>query len=408
MKWTATVILWLAIVASAPVRAMFIEPELVTVPTERVLANLTRRLADHPEDGRLHYYLGRLHAMAAVRESQLQVVKTNGLPHLMFDHGVPRRQPAPAGVTGIRPATGWSNSLLHFERAIALLPKSTNTEDAQMVLPAQLGYGWTLQQAGFTNEAVRQYRSTLSLAWARDIGLQVRTLDQTAGWSPEIRRWSGWQTQTLMSGDVLSEEVIRYLLPLLDPKHDAREIEDLKARQTRLAAIPRAITPILIPADPGFRLESLVDSTASVLFDLDGSGIRKRWGWITPQAAWLVWDPEDRREIDSGLKLFGAVTFWVFWRDGYEAMSALDDNDDGVLTGNELHGLALWRDHNADGYSGRDEVTPVSQSGITALECHPLRPVGGTPFHPQGARFGPATRPTFDWSAPSRPGFATQ
>jgi len=30
-------------------------------------------------------------------------------------------------------------------------------------------------------------------------------------------------------------------------------------------------------------------------------------------------------------------------------MDALDDNHDGWLTGNELHGLALWYDRNGNG-----------------------------------------------------------
>jgi hypothetical protein len=203
-----------------------------------------------------------------------------------------------------------------------------------------------------------------------------------------------------MMGDVASEEIIGYLQPLLDPKRDAKEIAELKAKGVKLSEMPRAITPIVVPSRPGRQLEEVVDAGAAVRFDLDGSGLSRRWGWITGDGAWLVWDPHDRREIRSGLQLFGAVTFWVFWRDGYEALSALDDNGDGTLTGDELNGLALWHDRDGDGVSTRAEVTPVGPAGLTRLECTPQVHPSGIPFHPAGAGFGAETRPTFDWLAP--------
>jgi hypothetical protein len=40
--------------------------------------------------------------------------------------------------------------------------------------------------------------------------------------------------------------------------------------------------------------------------------------------------------LTSALQLFGNVTFWMFWSNGFEAMRALDDNQDGTLAGGEL------------------------------------------------------------------------
>ena len=124
---------------------------------------------------------------------------------------------------------------------------------------------------------------------------------------------------------------------------------------------------------------------------------------MQPRGAWLVWDPNDRRDIRSGLQLFGAATWWVFWRDGYEALSLLDDNDDGILDGAELDGLALWNDANSDGRSSRAEVTTVARAGIIAIRCRPLTHPTGIPYHPEGVVFGNETRPTFDWNSPMQP-----
>jgi hypothetical protein len=69
------------------------------------------------------------------------------------------------------------------------------------------------------------------------------------------------------------------------------------------------------------------------------------------------------------LQLFGSVTFWLFWPNGYEALRALDDNHDGSLAGRELAGMAIWRDGNSDGVSDSGEVKPLSQWGIVKLSC---------------------------------------
>ncbi len=162
-------------------------------------------------------------------------------------------------------------------------------------------------------------------------------------------------------------------------------------------------TPILVPLGPEAALEDLVDADARVTFDLDGSGLAQRWGWITPQAAWLVFDAEGQGRIMSGLQMFGNVTFWIFWRDGYEALRSLDDNQDGVLRGAELRGLALWQDRNGDGVSDPGEVRPVAAWSITAISCAAETHSSGVSWSPRGAVFANGeTRPTYDWIASSR------
>jgi hypothetical protein len=67
--------------------------------------------------------------------------------------------------------------------------------------------------------------------------------------------------------------------------------------------------------------------------------------------------------------MFGGVTFWMFWNNGYEALRSLDDNGDGVLTGVELKGLAIWRDVNGSGFSEEGEVRSLAYWGITEVSC---------------------------------------
>ena len=160
----------------------------------------------------------------------------------------------------------------------------------------------------------------------------------------------------------------------------------------------RAITPILVPLDADTALPELVNPDAAVAFDLDGSGVRRPWGWITPKAAWLVYDADGRGQITSALQMFGNVSFWIFWRDGYAALSALDDNDDGVLRGDELHKLALWRDANSNGISEPGEVKPVAEYGIAALDCNGCVLSADGLWNPTGVTLtNGTTRATYDW-----------
>ena len=100
--------------------------------------------------------------------------------------------------------------------------------------------------------------------------------------------------------------------------------------------------------------------------------------------------------------MFGSVTFWIFWRDGYAALAALDDNGDGELRGSELRGLALWRDLNCNGVSEPGEVQPVAAFGITAISCDSQPLSANATWNPCGVTFADGTvRPTYDWIAPS-------
>ncbi len=115
-------------------------------------------------------------------------------------------------------------------------------------------------------------------------------------------------------------------------------------------------------------------------------------------AAWLVYDAVGCGQITSGLQLFGNVTFWIFWRDGYAALVALDDNSDGMLSGAELKVLALWCDANSNGLSEPGEVRPVSEFGITQIACSGEVFSEDTKWNSRGVTFSDgSTRPSYDW-----------
>ena len=69
------------------------------------------------------------------------------------------------------------------------------------------------------------------------------------------------------------------------------------------------------------------------------------------------------------------------------------------MTGEELGGLALWRDANGDGVSEADEVLPVEAHGIVSLATHGARTRPGLMTAPAGVRFDNGrARPLYDWT----------
>jgi hypothetical protein len=209
-----------------------------------------------------------------------------------------------------------------------------------------------------------------------------------------------------------TSEAAERLIPLLDPKPNAEEIADLRKRVAQLDRVPRPITPIAIPLRDDVEAADIVDLDARVRFDADGSGHRRQWTWISADAAWLVYDADGRGEISSALQWFGEVSFWLFWQNGYEALSALDDDGDSELRGEELRYLKIWQDRNRNGSSDRGEVETLRQHGITALSCRFSKGDGllTAALSQPGVRLESGrTRPTYDvilrpaWSVSAPP-----
>ncbi len=166
------------------------------------------------------------------------------------------------------------------------------------------------------------------------------------------------------------------------------------AHRTSARVESRVVVPL---ADRPF--DRLVDRGSDVAFDYGGAGDLRAQGWLTPDAAWLVWDPEWRGQVRTGFDMIGQRTWSVVWGDGFDALRALDDNRDGELTGGELRGLALWRDENGDGVSDPGEVLPANVHGIAALSLRRASERPGLVTAPEGVRFEDGhTRPLYDWT----------
>ncbi|MDX2275180.1 MAG: tetratricopeptide repeat protein [Hyphomonadaceae bacterium] len=253
----------------------------------------------------------------------------------------------------------------HYARAIEL-------DDSN--LRARLGYAYVLDRLGEMDEARAELRRLIALG-----------MPQVAG--PQ----SDWETHAVLT------EAVAHLSHIASSYSDRKR---LRALQKRLEQSQPMIyvTPIVVPMrDAPFA--QLVDTESDVAFDLAGTGDRRAQGWLTPDAAWLVWDPQWRGRISSGFDLIGQRSWSVFWNDGFEALRSLDDNGDGELTGAELDGLALWRDENSNGLSEPGEVLPANVHGVTAIATRGATLRAGLMAAESGVHFDDGSvRPLYDWT----------
>lgn len=405
------IIAFFAIIALQRAAGHWAFSETREVPIDRIMKNLELRLKKDTNDFDATYCLARVHSMAyatnliSLKETVRDQEPIFGYPE--GDSGVPRSVQRPTTPEARTISFGHlTNAIILYERAIDLLKKSTNvTERKWYVVPTQLGLAWCLDQAGRTNEAIAMYQRTLKVAWKIEVTgdfdfkqwMTDAWGDVKAGKNPIRTHNRGY----IGPGVCYSDEIIGYLLRLLDPVKDAAEVAQLNKDKKTLSSMGRMVTPILIPLDANAGFDELVDGNANVAFDLDGSGIQRKWAWITPKAGWLVFDPGRTGCVDSALQMFGNVTFWIFWPNGYEVLSALDDNGDGVLSGAELRGLAIWNDRNCDGVSEPGEVVPVEEFGIEAISCRSEKDARGMSWNPVGVVMrGGEMRASYDWIAP--------
>jgi tetratricopeptide (TPR) repeat protein len=375
-QWAGAILL-LALICAFQLKSahgMYIAADLVNVPIERLTKNLEAIVKNNPKDVQARFNLARAHAMAyALKTDTAQVRKGKENEGAWFGN-----EPAHVPFT-VKPASDQEKlktAREHLAKAIEQYGEVLKL--APDNLTAALGHAWCVEQSGDKEKAVREYRKVIESAWQKEKDMERAPL--------------GWHSVTA--------EAAGYLIPLLDKDKDKEEIRVLQDRIRRMRAVPRPITPLVIPLRDGLALCDLEDRSAGVAFDADGTGLKKKWTWITRDAGWLVYDPLGTGKVTSALQMFGSVTFWMFWENGYQALAALDDDGDGMLAGKELRGLAIWQDVDGNGISDPGEVTQLARWGIVGISCRFAQETklpDGITYSPRGVFFcDGSSRPTYD------------
>ena len=378
MRLTLRVLLVAATVALSqwPLGAMYAPFDLEQVPIARLVENLETAAKARPGDVWVQINLGRAHAMAYAHKTETISTSIQKYGNREMAPFVQIESPyIPFRAQPTDDSRKMAAAVAHLKVAVDHFRKATELSPTHVV--ARISLGWCLEQSGDRDGAIAAYRDVIARGWPAD---------ERAGYDGLGSRF-------------VAGEAAGYLIPLLDSTKDAAEIARLRQIQAKVSKMMRPVTPVAIPLRDGLHLADIVDDDIAVRFDADGSGVLKSWTWITPDAAWLVYDQVGRGDIRSALQLFGNVTFWMFWNNGYDAMRALDDDGDGRLAANELRHLHLWRDANSNGISERGEVQALAAYDIDSLGFNSARmdDADRTPFVARGVAFrNGGTRPTWD------------
>jgi hypothetical protein len=96
-----------------------------------------------------------------------------------------------------------------------------------------------------------------------------------------------------------------------------------------------------------------------------------RSDWPAAVTPWLARDVNGNGRIDDGSELFGSNTKLGngVAKHGFEALAALDGNEDGLIDSRDplFASLLVWRDQNGDRLSQPAELTSLVQNKVTAL-----------------------------------------
>ena len=399
-------------------RAMFISP--TPMPVARLIHNLSEYLTIHPKDADARYSLGRVYYAAFSTNTDEVPTYDNSdgkTPGSLKDtHVLVPQDPmfyVPTKPNAKPPTI--SQKIQYIGLALDNLTTAVRLNGKDKRSHLTLGCTYedglrVLQQPDGAKAALAsQARFGVEIIHSKaDLDLLAKT------WRARAAReylkafnLANQEKQEEIHFGSLAEEAGTDYLRIADRDASAvNSVTVLRVRLSvaRLARMPRLVTPIIFSRWENETLSDATQSTATINFDLDGNGRTQQYHWLRPDTGILVWDPANTGNITSGRQLFGSVTWWVFWKDGYHALAALDDDHDGRLSGTEMNGIGVWFDRNGNGKCDPGEVTPAKQLGITSISCCATGSDDATLSSDSGIVMADGTsRKTWDWVAESVP-----
>ena len=144
------------------------------------------------------------------------------------------------------------------------------------------------------------------------------------------------------------------------------------AMSALMATVAPFLDPLALDLDDDGIETTNTSNGRPILFDHDGDGILTGTGWLKPDDGWLALDLNSNNLIENGSELFGVYTKksdGTFASDGFDALSNLDENHDGIINAGDrlFNQLLVWRDLNQDGINQVGENKSLKDSGISSF-----------------------------------------
>jgi len=423
--------------------ARWTEPDYV--PTERLIENATAYIGEEPNDASGYYALARIHYLAFVNQAALvgtfdERDPSSVIPHWWWEDYLQSARRAEAIATalkefGIRSTAELTdeNRTQFYERVWAVEDalEQKGWEPARPTNEQLIGHAgaaqWNFHQAIALdpNNALyylgqaslgEQYleffaESSPALMPSALMKIASNAVKETYLLTYEMSLQEDLELRSLPLGgihEIISYEAGTGFVRLWEADRDIpadvqEKLDAINANLATFEALPLgAVTPIVFSLEPHSSLADLLTPRQAVSFDLDGDGAAEERPWVKPTTGFVVWDGNADGRITSGREMFGSVTWWLFFPDGYRAMDALDDNRDGWLGSGELDGIAVWFDRNANGITDAQELVSLESLGIASIATRANGCDGRSPMCTRGLRFKDGRiLPTYDWIAPA-------
>ncbi|QYK52674.1 MAG: hypothetical protein KF824_10455 [Fimbriimonadaceae bacterium] len=355
MKFARLCLTAFALVVLSAAQAMWMRPE--EVPTERVIENLNAKLKENPEDWDSRLTLARVYGYAyASNSNTIWVYDGVDVPSYQSVKQRGIGEPTELSINYLKLALSNYNLVTAYEptNGLAWLGGAfTLGESARWMkfdTPMRFWGKTLVTKNDYLNAQLAAYRKCFSIGLKADFDR-----GSTFGHEPDnLCREAGAAIIRMIESDHVGE---------FKPGEKEKIQDAIKRSNERMVMV----TPILFPVHQSLPLASLINPSARTKFDLSGDRQTREWPWINAQAAWLVWDPKMSGKITSGRQLFGSATWWMMFRNGYDALDTLDDDHDQLLSGRELSGISVWHDRNSNAVSEPGEVVPASLWGIQAI-----------------------------------------
>lgn len=160
--------------------------------------------------------------------------------------------------------------------------------------------------------------------------------------------------------------------PLLDPTNLEQLLHDVFTLAGGIQADPLTLD---LNGD-GIVTQHFTEGTQ---FDLDANGFRETTGWVSSADGLVVRDLNHNGVVDNGTELLGDRTVLPDGStasSGFQALSALDSNQDGFVDAQDAawDSLLVWKDANSDGVSTSGELLTMAQAGVTSISTTYTQP----------------------------------
>nr|BDT28113.1 tetratricopeptide repeat protein [Bacteriovorax sp. HI3] len=383
--------------------AKYVEVKKSEIPIQQIIQNLEKKEKENPSNIETKFQLARAYGLAATMTT-IQTAKTdNPLSDAIYGKPESVNPMFDGQKKSATEVDYYEKSLSQYNQIL-----STDPKNYQYIL----GRGWVYLQLQKIDLARTDFMSIiddikpLNPSFIDSFLILIKIKD-----APLLlkRKWDfspfdRFFYKGAIKGYPLIKETIHYLRPLLKETHTdnviLKKIASISNDSTELAFM----TPIIFPINKKTSYKDLKNENLYVQFNMDGMDTHTKWQWIKKDAAFLVFLGKSQKKlVSSGKELFGNVTFWIFWNNGYEALDSLDNNRDHYLSGKELEGIFVWNDANEDGVCTPEEIFNLNAFKIKKIATLYKHHKDDIDYNPNGLILESGEfLPTYDWISKSK------